>query len=61
MAKSENDYVDASTSLPDNTRFYISESPGRLKIRLNKTQNSTASYFRIKKMCEGVKQLLAGN
>lgn len=61
MAKSENDYVDASTSLPDNTRFYIKESPGRLKIRLNKTQNSTASYFRIKKMCEGVKRLLSEN
>jgi len=61
MGNSENDYVDANTSLPDNTRFYIKESPGRLKIRLDKTQNSTASYYRIKKMCEGVKQLLAGN
>ncbi|WP_295667920.1 hypothetical protein [uncultured Mucilaginibacter sp.] len=61
MGSSENDYVDATTSLPDNTRFYIKESPGRLKIRLDKTQNSTASYFRIKKMCEGVKQLLAEN
>jgi hypothetical protein len=61
MGNSENDYIDANTALPDNTRFYIKESPGRLKIRLDKTQNSTASYYRIKKMCEGVKQLLAGN
>ncbi|MDR3697969.1 hypothetical protein [Mucilaginibacter sp.] len=61
LGNSENDFVDATTSLPDHTRFYIKESPGRLKIRLDKTQNSTASYLRIKKMCEGVKRLLAGN
>lgn len=60
LANSENDYVDANTSLPDNTRFYIKESPGKLKIKLDKRENSTASYYRIKKMCEGVKQLLAG-
>ncbi|BAU55574.1 hypothetical protein [Mucilaginibacter gotjawali] len=60
MGNSENDYVDATTTLPDNTRFYIKESPGRVKIRLDKTQNSPASCFRIKKMCEGLKQLLAG-
>jgi len=60
MGNSENDYVDANTSLPDNTRFYIKESPGKLKIKLDKRENSTASYYRIKKMCEGIKQLLSG-
>ena len=60
LGNSENDYVDANTSLPDNTRFYIKESPGRLKIVLDKRTNSTASYYRIKKMCEGVKERLAG-
>jgi hypothetical protein len=60
MGNSANDYVDATTSLPDDTRFYIKESPGRLKIKLDKRANSTASYHRIKQMCEGVKQLLAG-
>ena len=60
MGTSENDYVDATTRLNDNTRFYIKESPGRLKIRLDKTTNSTASYYRIRKICEGVKELLAG-
>jgi hypothetical protein len=58
MGSSENDYVDANTKLDDNTRFYIKESPGRLKIRLDKRSNATASYYRIKKMCEGVKELL---
>ena len=60
MGSSENDYIDANPRLDDNTRFYIKESPGRLKIRLDKRVNATASYYRIKKMCEGVKELIAG-
>jgi hypothetical protein len=60
LGNSENDYIDATTSLPDGTVFYVKESPGKLKIEINKKKNSTASYYRIKKMCEGVKGLLAG-
>jgi hypothetical protein len=60
LGDSENDYFDVTTSLTDKTVFYIKESPGKLKIELNKRKNSTASYYRIKKMCEGVKELLAG-
>jgi len=57
LGDSENDYIDASSSLPDGTVFYVKESPGKLKIEFNKKKNSTASYYRIKKMCEGVKGL----
>ena len=60
LFRSENDYFDVTTSLADNTKFYIKESPGKLKITLDKKRNSTASYLRIKKMCEGIKQLVAG-
>jgi len=60
MGSSPDDYVDATTSLNDHTRFHIKESPGRLEIKLDKRENTTASYYRIRKMCEGVKQLLAG-
>ena len=60
LAKSENDYFDVTTSLTDGTVFYVKESPGKLKIEFDKKKNSTASYYRIKKMCEGVKGLLAG-
>ncbi len=60
MGSSENDYVDANTTLNDNTHFYIKESPGLLKIRLDKRANTTASFYRIKKMCEGVSKLLTG-
>ncbi|MDF2432571.1 MAG: hypothetical protein JWP44_2202 [Mucilaginibacter sp.] len=60
LAGSENDNFDATTTLADRTRFYVLEKPGRLKIELDKRKNSTASYLRIKKMCEGVKGVLAG-
>jgi hypothetical protein len=59
LFKSEDDRFDVTTSLVDNTQFYIKESPGRLKIELNKRKNSTASYYRIKRMCEGIKNLIA--
>ena|SRR5665213_1161020 len=58
LGKSENDYFEVTTSLSDGTVFYVKESPGKLKIELNKKKNSTASYYRIKKMCEGVKGVL---
>ncbi len=60
LGNSENDYFDVTTSLTDKTVFYIKESPGKLKIAIDKRKNSTASYIRIKRMCEGVKELLAG-
>ena len=53
--------IDVTTRLHDNTEFYIKESSGRLKIELDKRKNSTASYYRIKKMCEGLKGILAGS
>jgi len=60
MGSSVEDYIDANTRLNDNTRFYIKESPGKLKIRIDKTTNTVASYYRIRKMCDGVKELLTG-
>lgn len=55
-----NDYLNVSTTLSDKTEFHVKESPGKLEIELNKKRNTTASYYRIKKMCEGVKTLLNG-
>ena len=60
MGSSPNDYIDATTSLNDHTRFHIKESPGRLEIKLDKKENTTASSYRIRKMCDGIKHLLAG-
>ncbi len=58
LGNSESDYFDVTTSLDDKTEFYIKESPGKLKIVLDKRKNSPASYYRIKGMCEGVKKHL---
>ncbi|MDP9046579.1 MAG: hypothetical protein M3N14_00475 [Bacteroidota bacterium] len=52
--------IDVTTRLGDNTEFYIKESAGELKIKLDKRKNSYASYMRIKRMCEGIKNVLAG-
>lgn len=52
--------IDVTTRLSDNTEFDIKESPGDVKIRLDKRKNSYASYMRIKRMCEGIKTILAG-
>jgi hypothetical protein len=56
-----NNYIDATVTLDDNTRFYIKSYEGRLKIKFDKEQNSEESYEKIKEMCEGVKDLLAQN
>ena len=53
--------LDARLTLDDNTRVYIKSREGRLKIKLDKEENSEESYERIKQMCEGVKDLLAEN
>ncbi len=53
--------IDAEVILDDNTRFYIKSYEGRLKILLDKEENSAESYERVKEMCEGVKELLADN
>jgi hypothetical protein len=55
---SKNDYFNANTLLADNTELHIKKSPGKLEINLDKKRNSYSSYYRIKNMCEGVKDLL---
>jgi hypothetical protein len=55
----EGNYIDVNTILDDKTSFYIKSVPGKLFIKLDKRENSEASYRRIKKMCEGIKEVLA--
>lgn len=52
--------IDADITLDDRTKFYIQLHPGEVKIKLNKSENSLESYKKIKKMGEGIKQILAG-
>lgn len=53
------DHVDITTTLDDKTTFKLEERAGRVRIELDKEANSDASYQRIKKMCEGIKEVLA--
>ncbi|MVM31467.1 hypothetical protein GO755_15585 [Spirosoma sp. HMF4905] len=52
------DHVDVTTTLDDHTKFKLEESPGKVRIELDKGDNSDASYRRIKSMCEGIKKIL---
>ncbi|WP_428329014.1 hypothetical protein [Mucilaginibacter sp.] len=60
LFKSDHDYFDVTTTLQDHTNFYIKASPGKLTIDIDKKKNSYSSYMRIKKMCEGVGNVLKG-
>ena len=60
LFRSTHDYFNVTTTLADGTDFYVKESPGNLKIEISKLKNSTASYLRIKKMCDGVSNVLKG-
>ena len=57
----DGDYVDVTTTLEDKTTFYIKSTSGELLIKLDKRENSEASYRRIKKICEGIKEVLKDN
>ncbi|MBD2701195.1 hypothetical protein IC229_11150 [Spirosoma sp. BT702] len=54
------DHVDITTTLDDNTRFELEEYPGKVRIKLDKEDNTEASYRRVKAMCEGVKRIVGG-
>jgi hypothetical protein len=58
LFKSTHDYFDITTILDDKTDFYVKESPGRLKIKIDKHKNPYTSYMRIKKMCDGISNVL---
>ena len=49
---------DATTTLDDRTHFYIRFQPGELKIKIDKYENSAESYAMIKKLGQGVKDVL---
>ncbi len=52
------DKVDALIILDDRTRFNIKATPGRLHIKLDKSENSEASIVRIRKICQGIKEII---
>ena len=53
-----NSRIDGKLSLDDHITFYIKKYPGYLQIKLDKEENSDASYQRVKSMCEGIKKVI---
>lgn len=57
----KNRHVDETITLEDRTTFYINSYPGQLKIKLNKRENSEEAYYRMKDICEDIKDMLDEN
>lgn len=55
----EDSKMDSYITLKDNTVLYIKTTPGKLLIKLDKNENTDASYARIKRIGEQVKMNLA--
>ncbi len=53
-----NTRTNATITLDDDTKFFLRKEPGHVFIRLNKDENSPAAYYRIRSMCEGMKEVL---
>jgi len=53
--------MDATTTYDDDITIDLKFRPGRLKIALDKDQNSEEACQQVKEMCEGIKELLADN
>lgn len=52
------DEVDKTVILDDRTKFKLEFASGELLIRLDKNENNSASYERIKQMAAGVKRII---
>lgn len=50
--------LDEQVTLKDKTTFYMYFLPGKMKIKLIKSENSEASLQKIKKMCAGLNSVL---
>ena len=55
------DEVEKEITLDDNTNFSINASPGELRIRIDKTENSEESCEKIRRACEDLKEILVSN
>jgi len=53
-----NTRIDGQITLDDNSTFYIKKHRGYLYIKLDKYKNSDEAFYKIKSMCEGIKEIL---
>ncbi|MCF0050398.1 hypothetical protein LXM25_10040 [Dyadobacter sp. LJ53] len=52
--------VEKDIKLTDGAAFYLESSPGDLTIEFEKQKNSKAAYSKIRKLCLGIKEVVAG-
>lgn len=57
----DDNYINETIVLNNDTKFYLQTAPGKIKVELNKFENSEASYNQIKKLCEDIKQQIQNN
>ena len=53
-------FTDKEIRLDDGTSFYIKTGPGRLKIKIDKDENTEEACEDLREMCEEIKIVLAG-
>ncbi|HRI25736.1 MAG TPA: hypothetical protein PLZ45_13750 [Ferruginibacter sp.] len=54
------EYTDKEITLDDGTVFYVKSSPGRLKIKFNREENTGENCEELELMCDEIKEVLAG-
>lgn len=50
--------INQTTTLPDQTTFHVETSAGQLAIEMDKSSNKPAAYQRLKKVCEGMRNVI---
>lgn len=50
--------LDSKMSLNDKSTFYMKLSPGYLKIKISKKENTMENYKKLKRMCQGVNEIV---
>ncbi len=57
----DNNYINETIVLNNDTKFYLQTAPGKIKVEFNKYENSEASYNQIKDLCDDIKQQIQSN
>ena len=52
-------YTDKEIRLQDGTYFYVKTGPGRLRIKIDRDENSEESCQELEAMCDEIKEMLA--
>ncbi len=50
--------TDETFRLDDGSKFYMKKSPGHILIKMNKDETSDKTYYSIKPMCIGMKDVV---